>query len=153
MALEEKLIEYLSKEIETHTNSLMTFRERINFAVFIGPFVLLGATLYGKGLPHVRWGEVTRYAWIGMVLSFLGVILSYIAMGIACSLIEEHIWGHCNKWRARIAEISRGHNQGFTLEDLCFKERLRRGYLWVYLTMSVAFASAIALVLILHAYS
>jgi len=30
MAHEAELIEYLSKEIETHTNNLMTFRARIN---------------------------------------------------------------------------------------------------------------------------
>jgi len=54
MAHEEKLIDYLSKEIETQTNSLMAFRERVNFAVFIGPFVLLGATLYGKGIPRIN---------------------------------------------------------------------------------------------------
>ena len=32
MAFEKELIEYLSKEIETHTNNLMTFRSRISFA-------------------------------------------------------------------------------------------------------------------------
>src|SRR5690349_24087169 len=105
MAHEEKLIEYLSKEIETQTNNLMSFRERINFAVFIGPFVLLGATLYGKGLSHVNWAGMSLVAWIVLAISFVGVILSYLTMGVACSLIEVHIWQQCNKWRERIAEI------------------------------------------------
>ena len=151
MAQEDKLIEYLSKEIETQTNNLMTFRERINFAVFIGPFVLLGATLYGKGLPNVHWGEVTSKGWVGITLSFVGLILSYLTMGIACSLIEVHIWKQCNKWRERIAEISSGHNTGFTLEQLKFEHRIKRGYLVVYLAMIIAFGSAITLVLILQA--
>jgi hypothetical protein len=153
MAQEPKLVDYLSKEIETQTKNLMTFRERINFAVFIGPFVLLGATLYGKGIPHINWGGVTSKAWIGLILSFLGVILSYLTMGIACSLIEVHIWDQCNKWRARIAEISSGHDRGFTPKQLEFHQRLRRGYLWVYGAMIVAFGSAITLVLILQAYA
>jgi len=153
MAQEDKLIDYLSKEIETQTNNLMAFRERINFAVFIGPFVLLGATLYGKGLPHVHWGEVSAKAWTGITLSFAGLVLSYLTMGIACSLIEVHIWKQCNKWRERIAEISSGHNTGFTLEQLKFEHRIKRGYLWVYLAMLVAFGSAITLVLILQAYT
>jgi len=153
MAHEDKLIDYLSKEIETQTNNLMAFRERINFAVFIGPFVLLGATLYGKGIPHVRWAEVTRKVWIGIGLSFVGVVLSYLTMGIACSLIEVHIWKQCNKWRERIAEISCGHNKGFTLEQLAFEHRIKRGYLWVYLAMVIAFGSAITLVLTLQAYT
>lgn len=150
---EDKLIEYLSKEIETQTNNLMAFRERINFAVFIGPFVLLGATLYGKGLPNVSWGAVSERAWVGISLGLVGLILSYLTMGIACSLIEVHIWKQCNKWRERIAEISRGHDSGFTLEQLQFNHRIKRGYLWVYLAMVVAFVSAIALVLILQSYS
>jgi uncharacterized membrane protein len=64
-----------------------------------------------------------------------------------------HIWKQCNKWRERISEISRGHDSGFTLEQLEFKERIQRGYLWVYSAMVVAFVSAISLVLILQAYS
>ena len=153
MAHEDKLIEYLSKEIETHTNNAMTFRERINFAVFICPFVLLGATLYGKGIPHINWGGLSDKAKWGVVLCVLGVCLSYLTMGIACSLIEVHIWKQCNKWRERIAQISSGHELGFTTAELEFKERLKRGYLWVYLAMVVAFGSAIVLILILENYA
>jgi hypothetical protein len=149
MAHEDKLIDYLSKEIETQSNNLMAFRERINFAVFIGPFVLLGATLYGKGLPHVNWGGVTRKAWIGLVLSSLGVILSYLTLGSVCCLIEIHIWRQCNKWRERIAEISSGLIRGFTPKELEFKEKLKMAYVWVYLAMLIAFGSAMTLVLIL----
>jgi hypothetical protein len=153
MAQEDKLIDYLSKEIETQTKNLMSFRERINFAIFIGPFVLLGATLYGKGLPHVKWSEMGSGAWSGLAVSFLGVILSYLTMGIACSLIEVHIWGQCNRWRERISEISRGHIDGFEPKELWFDERLRRGYLWVYGAMIVAFASAIIFVVIIQTHT
>lgn len=152
MAHEEKVIEYLSKEIETQTNNLMAFRERINFAVFIGPFVLLGATLYGKGIPRVHFGDLSLIAGIGLVLTFVGVILGYLTMGIACSLIERHIWEQCNQWRALIAEISRGHNTGFTLKELEFEERVKRGYLVVYSAMIVTFACAITLALILQSH-
>jgi hypothetical protein len=149
MAHEDRLIDYLSKEIETQSNNLMAFRERINFAVFVGPFVLLGATLYGKGLPHVHWSGFTRRAWIGLVLSSLFVILSYLTLGSVCCLIEIHIWNQCNKWRKRIAEISSGLTRGFTPEELEFKEKLRLAYKWVYLAMLVAFVSAMTVVLIL----
>lgn len=89
MSLEEKMVDYLSKEIETQTNNLMSFRERINFAVFIGPFVLLGATLYGNGIPHIRCYAFTQRAKIGIAVALLGVVLSYLTMGIACSLIRS----------------------------------------------------------------
>ena len=41
-ALHKELIEYFSKEIETHTNSLMTFRSRISFAGLFGPLSTIG---------------------------------------------------------------------------------------------------------------
>lgn len=152
MAHEEKVIEYLTREIETQTANLMTFRQRINFAVFIGPFVLLGATLYGKGIPRVHLGAMNRLALALLVISFVGIILSYLTMGIACAYIERHMWNQCNKWRDRIAQISRGHNTGFTLKELNFHEYLKYGYLWVYGAMIVAFVCATTLVLILQAH-
>ena len=153
MANEDKLIDYLSKEIETQTKNLMIFRERINFAVFIGPFVLLGAMLYGRGIiPRINWGDVTRTAWIALVVCFLFVILSYLTMGISCAFIERHMWEQCNIWRARIAEISGGHNKGFSLEQLRFQQYLMTGYLLVYFAMIIALACAITAVLILRSY-
>ena len=74
-------------------------------------------------------------------------------MGIACSLIEVHIWKQCNKWRERIADISSGHHAGFTVEQLEFEHRIKRGYIWVYLAMIIAFGSAITLVLLLQRYT
>jgi hypothetical protein len=154
MAHEEKLIEYLTKEIETQTKNLMAFRERINFAVFVGPFVLLGAALYGKSIvPHINWGSWSTAAWIGLGLSFLLAILSYLTMGIACSLIERHMWDQCNIWRRLIADISKGRSDGLTFADLEFKEYLLRGYLWVYITMVIAFGSAIAFIAILREHA
>lgn len=154
MANEDKLIDYLSKEIETQSKNLMAFRERINFAVFIGPFVLLGALLYGRGIiPRINWVGLTRAAWIGFVLGLLFAILSYLTLGIACSRIEKHMWDQCNIWRKRIAEISSGHQQAFTFEDLQFEEALVIGYVLVYSAMVIEFGSAIAVVLILQAYA
>jgi hypothetical protein len=153
MAQEDKMIEYLSKEIETQTNSLMAFRERINFAVFIGPFALLGAMLYLKGFPHISWGGITLKAWVGMAVSLVAVILSYLTMGIVCYRIEAHIWDQCNIWRERIADISRGDEHGFKLDQLKFEHHLKTGYLLVYLVMIVASGSSIALVLILGSHT
>lgn len=153
MAQEEKMIDYLSKEIETQSKNLMTFRERINFALFVGPFLLLGAALYGgKDLPRINWGTLPLTVWIILVLCSLGVILSYLTMGIACSLVEVHMWKQCNVWRGLISQISRGNKNGFTLGELGFEERVRRGYHWVYGAMITAFVSAITLILTLQAH-
>jgi hypothetical protein len=113
----------------------------------------LGATLYGKGLPHVDWGGISRKAWIGLVVGSVVAVLSYLTMGAACSVIEIHIWDQCNKWRTRIAEISSGHNKGFTPQELDFHHDLKTGYKWVYLAMIIGFGSAIAVVLILWSHT
>jgi len=153
MASEDKLINYLSREIETQSKNLMAFRERINFTVFVGPFVLLGAMLYGGIIPRISWGDLTGAAKLGLFFSLLLAVLSYLTMGIACSRIEKHIWDQCNIWRARIADISSGNKKTLTIEDLHFEEHLTKGYLWVYFAMVIAFVSVIALVLILKPYA
>jgi hypothetical protein len=154
MTNEDKWIEYLSKEIDAQTKNLMSFRERINFAVFIGPFVLLGALLYGRGvIPRIDWSGLTTMTWVAATLCFLVAILSYLTMGIACALIERHMWEQCNVWRQRIVEINTGRNAPFTFDELKFDQHLLRGYLWVYLAMVLAFGSAISLVLILREHT
>jgi hypothetical protein len=42
-ALTKDVIQHLSKEIETTTNSMMAFRTRIGFGLLVGPFLLLGS--------------------------------------------------------------------------------------------------------------
>jgi hypothetical protein len=39
------LIEYLSAEISTLATNTMTFRSRITFSIFIGPFLILGSLI------------------------------------------------------------------------------------------------------------
>ncbi len=134
MVQEDKLIDYLSKEIETHTNNLMTFRARINFAVFIGPFVLLGSLLIAaKGVPR----GITIDGWT--VAACIGLALSYVAMGMACAAIEAHIWRQCNVWRCIIARIASDSSTKINEEELTFGESLRKGYVVVYIAMIVAF--------------
>lgn len=152
MLNEDKLIDYLTKEIETQSKNLMAFRERINFAVFVGPFVLLGAMLYGGIIPRINFGGLTGNAKIGLAVCLFFALLCYLFMGIACLQIEKHMWDQCNIWRERIAEICSGRNEPFTIKDLGFKEHLTRGYLLVYLVLIIAFASAISVVLILQPY-
>jgi len=137
MAHEDKLIEHLSKEIETHTNSLMTFRARINMAVFVGPFVLLGSLLIAaKGVPR----GINIDAWT--VAFFVGLAMSYITMGMACAGIEAHIWRQCNAWRRLIARMTIDSTRKVSEEELTFSESLRKGYVIVYLAMILAFLCA-----------
>lgn len=100
MAHEKDFIQHLSKEIETQTNAIMTFRTRIGFMVFLGPFVLLGSFMVGTNrVPHI---EGLTFRTI-TVLVFLGIC--YLALGLVGGLIERWIWLQCNRWRALIASL------------------------------------------------
>ena len=140
MQLEDKLIEYLSKEIETQTNNLMTFRTRVSFAALIGPFFLLGSLLVAaKRIPK------TTNTWL-IAGGLLLMILSYLTLGWAASSIERHAWRQCNVWRGFIAEIFCGNSRNVTAQQLKFDEKLRLGYLVSYGAMALAFGSAVLII-------
>ena len=135
MAQEDKLIDYLSKEIETHTNNLMTFRARINLSVFIGPFALVAALLFRNDIPRGinLWSAKTLIA--GTLLALI-----YLTLGWVCCSIEAQIWRKCNEWRQLIAGLSSGNITSVKPSELRIKDnKLRRAYLVVYSLMIVAF--------------
>jgi hypothetical protein len=143
MAFEKELIEYLSKEIETHTNSLMTFRSRISFAGLFGPFLLLGSIVVAtKSIPGPK-APVPLTSWLvaGSVL-----FLSYFALAWAGATVERHVWRQCNVWRGLIARISEGEPVKLTSAELNFKDSLRLGYLFTFGAMSFAFAGAVFII-------
>ena len=135
MGQEDKLIDYLSKEIETHTNNLMTFRARINLSVFIGPFALVAALLFRNDIPrgiHL-WSAKTLIP--GTLLALI-----YLTLGWVCCSIEAQIWRKCNEWRRLIAELSSGNIRSVAADQLEIKDKkLRRAYLVVYVAMILAF--------------
>lgn len=146
MAYETKLIDHLSKEIQTHTNNLMTFRARINLAIFIGPFLLLGSILFRtQGVPRGISSDVFTIA------ACIGLAMSYFIMGMACYRIEAHTWEQCNKWRALIARLTKesyksDDNPEINEKNLEFIERLKYGYSVVYGAMIVAFICALQII-------
>lgn len=141
MTHEDKLIEHLSKEIETLTNNLMIFRTRCNFAVFVGPFVLLGSVLIAaKGNLH----GLSIDRWI--IVSSVGLVLSYATMGIACSSIEAHMWKQCNAWRRLIARITSDDSAKIGEEELEFGQTILKGYVITYAAMIIAFFCVIYII-------
>lgn len=141
MGYEDKLIEHLTEEIKTHTSNMMIFRARINFAVFVGPFLLLGSLMVGaKGVPRSISMDLLT------VLAIMILAMSYILMASMCAAIERQMWRRCNLWRGIIAKIVLHQSYQITEDDLIFKERLRRGYALVYTAMIVAFICAARIV-------
>jgi|ERR1044072_176920 hypothetical protein len=145
MAYEETLIEHLSREIEAQTKNMMTFRARINFAVFVGPFVLLGSIMVSaKGVPRGITPD-KRTILAGIVL-----LMSYILMACTCAKIERQMWKRCNEWRKTILRIITDGSAGLKDEDFVFEESVMLGYALVYTAIVIAFACAVWIVSRVH---
>jgi hypothetical protein len=142
MIHEAEFIEYLSKEIETHTNNLMTFRARINLWVFVGPFVLVGSLLFRNEIPRGinLWSPKTLIA--GTLLALI-----YLTLAWVCCSIEVQILRKCNEWRGLIADLSSEKISNVEPKQLEFsKKKLRRAYLVVYSAMILAFVCVCVLI-------
>lgn len=141
MLHEERLIAHLTEEIRTHTTNMMVFRARINFAVFVGPFVLLGSLVVGaKGVPRTISMDFLT------ILAVVFLAMSYVLMASMCAAIERQMWKRCNIWRGVIMKLATNQSDRITADELLFPERLRRGYALVYIAMIVAFICAARIV-------
>lgn len=137
MALDQELLVYLSKEIETHTNNMMVNRSRASLAVFIGPFAVLGSFLFGTKGASVPLRIDTVAVVVGLV-----ACLSFLGLGYMSARIEEHVWNQCNRWRAIIARLYQGGKE-IQASELEFKHNLRWAYLACYSFMLLSFVSVV----------
>jgi hypothetical protein len=113
------IVEYLSKEIETTTNNLMTFRTKIAFAVLVGPYLVLGSFLVATRSIPVSWG-LGRMGWL--VVGFEG--LCFLTSGYMCARIEGDARRQCDEWRQAIAALH--ENSALNLEQALEKARSLR---------------------------
>ena len=97
----DSLIEHFSREIETLTSNIMTFRIRIAFTVFIGPYILLGSIFVGtKGNFTLNTDSV--WTWLAIVVAST----MFLSLGVASGRIEKQAWRQCEKWRSIIIKLA-----------------------------------------------
>ncbi|GEM_PF-2613934 len=137
---QKELIEHLSREIQSYTKAMMDFRSRINFTLYVGPFVLMGSYLIATRDSSfcIVWDTFTIFWSI-----FLGII--WLLLGLTGSILEEHIWDKCNEWRRLIFQLQSNNPVVLTQEDLIFEHHLRRCYILVHLNL----LASIVLVLVI----
>ena len=83
-AMRDELITYLSSEIQTHSQYLLTFRSRISFTVLVGPFLILGSFLVAaKPTARNYWGTT-------QVAFGAGAAALYLILGFYGSTIDQH---------------------------------------------------------------
>ena len=138
MAREGEIIAHLTKEIETLTNAVMVFRSRVNFTIYIGPFIVLGSYIVARD------GKLGTVGMTFDVWAAAGLLaFTFVLLGICSALIEGHSWDQCNRWRGLIVKLQSG--DGLKPLDLEFKHHLLIYYIVVYLLMAAAFGSILYL--------
>ncbi len=141
----EKLIDHLSKEIETLTNNTLTYRVRAAFTIWIGPFVLLGALIIAtKG--NIEFQTESGTFWIAVIIA----AVSYYGLGVAAAIVEEQAWDQCEDWRRAIVAVSlRDDLKAEELNDLISfgnaSKKIRGAYYKLFGLILIAF-SAIAVI-------
>lgn len=145
MAHEKEVIEHLSSEITASIQKMGELRSKTNLAIFIGPYVLLGALFFRKGsLPS--FGQLAPSAWIALLVLFA----CFMGIGLLMAKVEQHDWKHCNECRRIIHSLHKsGKSVEYNLENIVFKEQLIAVYLLAYFLLAASFVSAIFLISIL----
>ena len=141
---EEQLIEYLSKEIETQSNHLMTFRSRISFVVVAGPFIVTSSVLFATR------GDFTittdPFSKPGILVASVLVVISYMGMGYLCHQIDYGFQKQCNKWRSLLRCLAKGEEVASEKEkDFLSEPRSRLAYFVGFGLMLMVFLSMLFL--------
>ena len=97
------LINHLSKEIESQTSAMVSWRTRMNFTAYFGPWIVVGA-YFAVGNKVAHWPS-GRVEWIASVVASVVFIAAYMLIGHCAATVEKHVWERCNKWRLAIADL------------------------------------------------
>jgi len=129
----DKLIEHLSREIETHSKLLLDWRTRAAFYWLLGPFVVIGSLLIAsRGIPSLSFAEPI------VVIASVVAALSFLTMGFIGAKLEEHIWNQCNKWRRSMARLMNDRLHKIGNADLEFDHQIKRAYMLAHGVLLVA---------------
>ena len=130
-AEQEELIRYLSKEIETYSGHLMTFRSRIGFVVLVGPFVLMTSFLATSGEFKT---DVFDAFWPRAVIVF--VCVCYLGLGFLFYKVDIGIEAQCNKWRSLLRCLAKGEKVESEKEkDFLSEPSAEYAYGWGFVLM------------------
>lgn len=139
--LTKELMVSLSKEIDTTMTSLMAFRTRIGFGMFVGPFVLLGSFIVGaKGQP-VSF-NLTTWGWIALVVD----LVCFLLIGFIAANIELQAFGQCNRWRKLMLRLRDKPSAKIENDELEVIPWAYSGYFCSFLLLFVSVVAAVVII-------
>jgi hypothetical protein len=131
----------LSKEIETTMTSIMAFRTRIGFGMFVGPFLLLGSFIVGaKGQP-VSF-NLTTSGKIAIVVDFV----CFLLIGFIAANIEAQAFSQCNRWRGLMLRLRNDPAAKIDDTELEVKPWAFLGYLCSFILLFVSVVAAVFII-------
>lgn len=141
--LTKEIVLHLSKEIETASNNMMTFRTRIGFGLLVGPFVLLGSLVVGAKGQRISF-NLNGYGWLGVI----GMLFCYLGIGYIASRIEAQAWEQNDRWRNLITKLYQ--NPSARIEATEMETRPHKSYAGYFAGYSLLFLSVVASVCIVN---
>jgi hypothetical protein len=133
----EKIIEHVSNEIQKVIETNMTFRTRIAFIAWIGPFILLGSLLVAtKGLFRVPGGDPV------FLTAVAATCLCYLLLGYIAARLEKEAGDRCNDLRQKLVRYSTLQSvDGLNYTDLDHQARVIPAYMWAFTVILIGFLS------------
>jgi hypothetical protein len=139
---QNKIIEHLTKEIEVLTSTVMSFRTRVAFTVWVGPYILLGSLIIATKANFVLSSNRP------LLLLFVSIVAVsiYLSLGWAAGMVEQQAWKQCNKWRRAISMLGNCdiNNSERLYEEISFsgiEDKIKRAYMIVFILILFSFLS------------
>jgi len=133
------LIDHLSKEIQKITETTITFRTRIAFVAWIGPFILLSSVIVAsKGIFRIPTNDPL------FIRASILCCICYLALGYIGAKMEKMSWERCNFLRQKIIQYAKLKSPD-NISDLDLRDRtpdyVLRVYMWAFIVIVVSFVS------------
>lgn len=143
-----EIVKHLSNEIVSYSTSLMNFRSRVSFTLYVGPFILLGSSLAFGAKTGERLIHFELSLEMALALGFTSFL--FVLLGNLAGMIEKEGWIKVNQWRSCIArlhlnnEIKLEEFQSL-LEDRELEYHVRFGYTLVFFVIFLAFVAIVGI--------
>lgn len=151
MTYNKELIEVLSKEVLKYSELIMTFRTRIAFYSWIGPFIILGSFVVATEgrLPSTSFNELS---FLPIIIGIVGLIVGcYLGIAKVATNIEKQAWSQCNRVREIMTKLATDEDYLVTIDE--YRDDITNGlqsaYMWAYGLIIISALTIVGLLFIL----
>jgi hypothetical protein len=128
----KEMIEYLSLEISTILNNVISLRTKFSLTLGLGPFIIIGSFLIATG------GEINGFVEGEFPIYFaIGIAICYLVILILASILDNHYAKHADNLRMTILKVS--NDVEIELKDVISTDRwITQIYIFFYVSLLLA---------------